>query len=211
MEFIYNDTNNSGIFIQIGSGAGDLDPRSNYRDGFTEFIKKLPKYRVKQIILIEPNPLNIALLKECWKDYPQALIYELAIVPSYFTNTSIDLHYCPDDGPHYHVASIVKEHIYKHYNDCSLNKFVVNTKCLEQLFNELLIKDIELLSLDIEGIDEEIILDIKFNNINIKYFSFEFIHIKNGSIVTQHLIDNNYHFLGMGCDYKNYDYLYVKK
>ena len=65
MENLYSDTNGSGIFIQIGAGAGDLDKRANCRDGFTEFIKKLPKNRIKKIILVEPNPINIQLLREC--------------------------------------------------------------------------------------------------------------------------------------------------
>ena len=43
MENLYNYYEGSGIFIQIGAGAGDLDSRANNRDGFTEFIKKLPK------------------------------------------------------------------------------------------------------------------------------------------------------------------------
>ena len=67
---LYNDYNGSGIFIQIGAGAGDLDKRANCRDGFTEFIKNLPRERIKKIILVEPNKLNIPLLKECWKNYP---------------------------------------------------------------------------------------------------------------------------------------------
>ena len=45
---LYNDYNGSGIFIQIGAGAGDLDKRANCRDGFTEFIKKLPRERIKK-------------------------------------------------------------------------------------------------------------------------------------------------------------------
>jgi hypothetical protein len=28
------------IYVQIGAGAGDQDPRANFRDGFTEFVKK---------------------------------------------------------------------------------------------------------------------------------------------------------------------------
>jgi hypothetical protein len=40
----------SGIFIQIGAGAGDLDKRANCRDGFTEIIKKLPRHIIKKII-----------------------------------------------------------------------------------------------------------------------------------------------------------------
>ena len=55
--------NGTGIFIQIGAGAGDLDKRANCRDGFTEFIKRLPRQFIKKIILVEPNPLNIPLLQ----------------------------------------------------------------------------------------------------------------------------------------------------
>ena len=28
------------ILIQIGAGMGDLDPRNQYKDGFTDFVKK---------------------------------------------------------------------------------------------------------------------------------------------------------------------------
>ena len=48
----YDHTNGSGIFIQIGAGAGDLDKRANYRDGFTEFIKNMPREYIKKIILV---------------------------------------------------------------------------------------------------------------------------------------------------------------
>jgi hypothetical protein len=48
---LYDSNKGSGIFIQIGAGAGDLDKRANYRDGFTEFIKKKPRQSIKKIIL----------------------------------------------------------------------------------------------------------------------------------------------------------------
>lgn len=86
----YDHTNGSGIFIQIGAGAGDLDKRANYRDGFTEFIKKMPRENINQIILVEPNPLNIPLLKECWKEYPKSIIYELGVVPTSYKNDTVD-------------------------------------------------------------------------------------------------------------------------
>ena len=28
------------IFVHIGAGAGDLDPKAGFRDGFSEFVKK---------------------------------------------------------------------------------------------------------------------------------------------------------------------------
>jgi hypothetical protein len=45
---LYDYNNGSGIFIQIGAGAGDLDQRANCRDGFSEFIKNLPRDRIKK-------------------------------------------------------------------------------------------------------------------------------------------------------------------
>jgi FkbM family methyltransferase len=208
---LYNIDNGSGVFIQIGAGAGDLDKRANCRDGFTEFIKKLPRTHIKKIILVEPNPLNIPLLKECWKDYPESIIYELGIVQKDYKNDTIDLYYCPLDKPNYQVASIKKGHIQKHYGEnCELEKFIIPVKHLENFINEVSTEEIELLSLDIEGIDAEIILDINFNNIKLKYLSFEHLHLEeNRQNVLDHLNDNNYKFLGLGVDHNGYDYLYI--
>jgi FkbM family methyltransferase len=203
--------NGNGIFIQIGAGAGDLDKRANCRDGFTELIKKLPRDIIKKIILVEPNPLNIPLLKECWKDYPQAIIYEIGIVQKKYQNKTMDLYYCPLDQPHYQVASINKVHIQKHYGDnCELEKFTIQVKSLENFINEINTEEIELLALDIEGIDAEVLLDTNFNNLKLKYLSFEYIHLGNyKEDVLNHLKNNNYEFLGLGLDTNGYDYLYI--
>jgi FkbM family methyltransferase len=201
----------NGIFIQIGAGAGDLDKRANFRDGFTELIKNLPRDLIKKIILVEPNPLNIPLLKECWKDYPEAIIYEIGIVPKKYQNNTMDLYYCPLDAPHYQVASINKNHIQKHYGDnCELKKFIIPVKELEKFINEITTEEIELLALDIEGIDAEVLLDINLNNLKVKYISFEHLHLGNDrENVLNHLKNNNYEFLGLGLDTNGFDYLYI--
>ena len=203
--------NGSGIFIQIGSGAGDLDERANCRDGFTELVKKLPRQCIKKIILVEPNPLNIPLLKECWKDYPESIIYEIGIVPKNYQNNTIDLYYCPLDAPHYQVASINKNHVQKHYGDnCEIEKFIIPVKQLEKFINEITTEEIDLLALDIEGIDAEILLDINFNNLKLKYLSFEHLHLgEYKENVLNHLKNNNYEFVGSGVDHNGYDYLYI--
>jgi len=208
---LYNSNNGSGIFIQIGAGAGDLDKRANCRDGFTEFVKKIPREHIKKIILVEPNPLNIPLLKECWKDYPESTIYEIGIVPKNYQENTIDFYYCPEDSPHYQVASIKKSHIYKHYGDnCKLEKFIIPVKYLQDFINEVTTEEIELLALDIEGIDGEILLDINFNNLNLKYLSFEYVHLdENRENVINHLNNSNYQFLGSGVDHNGFDYLYI--
>ena len=151
-------------------------------------------------------------MRECWKDYPEAIIYEIGIVPRSFKNNIMELYYCPSDAPHYQVASINKFHIQKHYgNDCELNKFDIQIKYLEDFINEVSCEEIELLALDIEGIDAEVILDLNFRNINLKYLSFEYIHLgDNKKNVLTHLTNNNFYFLGKGLDYNGLDYLYVK-
>jgi beta-1,4-mannosyl-glycoprotein beta-1,4-N-acetylglucosaminyltransferase len=203
--------NGGGIFIQIGAGAGDLDERANCRDGFTELVKKLPRQSIKKIILVEPNPLNIPLLKKCWKDYPESIIYEIGIVPKNYQNNTIDLYYCPLDAPHYQVASINKSHVQKHYGDnCEIEKFIIPVKQLENFINEITTEEIDLLALDIEGIDSEILLDINFNNLKLKYLSFEHLHLgEYKENVLNHLKNNNYEFVGSGVDHNGYDYLYI--
>ena len=68
------------------------------------------------------------------------------------------------------------------------------------------------MSLDIEGIDAEIILDINFNNLKIKYLSFEHLHLEeNRQNVLDHLNNSHYKFLGLGVDYNGFDYLYINE
>ena len=219
MEDLYNYISGSGIFIQIGAGAGDKDSRANYRDGFTEFVKKLPKNRIKKIILVEPNPVNIPFLRECWKDYPEACIYELAIIPENINLKNIDFYYSLYDGPNYQVASIVKQHVLNHYSGDNnvIESFSVPTIHINDFLNKYNDNgngndEIELLSLDIEGIDSEIMLDLELDNIKVTYISFEYIHMgDNLEDVKKHLENNNFEYIGKGVDHNGFDYLYKQK
>jgi hypothetical protein len=109
------------------------------------------------------------------------------------------------------VASINKSHVQKHYGDnCEIEKFIIPVKQLETFINEITTEEIELLALDIEGIDAEILLDINFNNLKLKYLSFEHLHLgEYKENVLNHLKNNNYEFVGSGVDHNGYDYLYI--
>ena len=50
-------------YIQIGAGAGDQDERLNYKEGFTNFIKKKTYNKDDKVLVVEANPLNIDKLK----------------------------------------------------------------------------------------------------------------------------------------------------
>ena len=66
------------IFFHIGGGAGDLDPSTNFRDGFSEFVKS-HKSKNKKIYIIEANPVNINKLKKSWEKYKSVKIFNFAI------------------------------------------------------------------------------------------------------------------------------------
>lgn len=202
----------SGVFVQVGAGAGDLDERAHCRDGFTEFVKGLPRDRVKKIILVEPNPMNIPKLRECWKDYPESVIYEIGIVPDNQPCETLEFYYCPADAPHYQVASINKQHIEKHYGPgCELKKMDIRVKTLSTFIHEHVDDEIELLALDIEGIDAEVLLHAHFEDIKVTYVSFEYIHLgQSAQLVSQHMKANHFRFMGSGVDHNGYDHLYMK-
>ena len=40
-------------FVHFGAGAGDLDPSSNFRDGFSEYIKNHKSKRKKKFIWLK--------------------------------------------------------------------------------------------------------------------------------------------------------------
>ena len=202
------------IFIQVGAGAGDQDTRLKNRDGFTEYVKSLDKSSVSRIILIEANPLNVPLLIECWKDYPQAEIHTIAIVPERHTAKGVYIHYCEKDGPNYQVTSVYPEHIKKHYGeDAVLKKIFVGCMTINE-FNALHLKQndfVKLYSLDIEGLDGDIVLEIDLKKINCEYLSFEYISLgKQEKDVLKKMRDNNYIFDGRGIDVCGYDWLFRK-
>ena len=68
-------------FVHIGAGAGDRDPSSGFRDGFSEYVKS-HKSKTKKIIVVEANPKNIKKLKETWKKYKNTKILNYAIIPN---------------------------------------------------------------------------------------------------------------------------------
>ena len=70
---------------------------------------------------------------------------------------------------------------------------------------------IDLLSLDIEGLDAVIVLDTDFNSINLKFLSIERSHLGNlKDDVINHLTKFNFIYKGIGVDYNGIDDLYEK-
>ena len=193
-------------FIQIGAGAGDLDPSTEFVDGFTRMVKSLDPATVGKVILVEPNPINIPFLQECWKDYPQAEIFNIGIVPSSYTEKSITFYYALSDGPHFQCTSINKDHT----GQDALGEFVSPCETLTEFLTRTVDKSfVDMLALDIEGVDGDAIIDTDWSQFNVDQISFEYTSIRSQTeTVKQHLEKFGYEFVGEGMS--RLDWLYQK-
>jgi FkbM family methyltransferase len=203
------------IYVQVGAGAGDLDTREdvNCRDGFTELVKALDASEIDKIVLVEPNPINIPLLIKCWEKYNSAMICHIGISTSLYADSYIRFYYAEEDAPHYQTFSMSKKHVQDHYPESELKHTDVHCVTLSKVLEKTIGLDaeIELLALDVEGIDAEILLDTDWSKIKCKNLSFEYIHITNALLlisICNHLAMHGFRFVGKGVDVNGYDVMF---
>jgi FkbM family methyltransferase len=198
-------------FLHIGGGAGDLDPSTNFRDGFSEFVKT-HKSKNKNIFVIEANPINIRLLKKSWENYASVKVFNVAI--SAKNKTKVKFFYSEKDAPHYQLFSSDINHIKKNFYGSKIKnksiKAITINKFLEKNFKK---KIIDFFSIDIEGSDFDVIMALNFKRYNIKNISLEYLHLtKNQKIkILKKLLNNGYSYFGFGLDHNNIDWFFSKK
>ena len=202
------------IYVHIGAGAGDLDAGALFRDGFSEFVKK-NNDEDKRIYLVEANPSNISKLKICWKDYKNAKIFDFAITSSKQDEKRIKFYYSLDDAPHYQQFSNDIEHVKKIYKDLKKIKFkyidcVKINDFLDENFNN---KVINFFSIDIEGMDYDVIEDINLKKFEIINFSFEHLHLNIYQKIKlfRKFLKFGYSYNGSGLDHNDFDWTFQKK
>ncbi len=201
------------IYVHIGAGAGDLDAGAHFRDGFSEFVKQSDDSE-KKIYVVEANPSNISKLEETWKNYKNVNIFNFAISSSHQDEEKIKFYYSLDDAPHYQLFSNDIDHVKKHCKDLDRIKFkyincVKINKFLAKNFNN---KTIDFFSIDIEGMDYDVIQDIDLKKFKIKNFSFEHLHLNlNKKInIFKKFLKFNYSYNGPGIDHNNFDWTFKK-
>ena len=200
-------------FVHIGAGAGDRDPSSGFRDGFSEYVKN-HKSKTKKIIVVEANPKNIKKLKETWKKYKKNKILNYEIIPNNSKKKTIKLYYSEDDAPHYQLLSSDIDHIKRYFPNSKIKFLFAKTMKIKSLLQKNL-KDvsIESFSIDVEGADFDIVMDIDLKKFNIKNISIEYLHLskKQKKIIINKFISNGYSYNGFGIDHNNIDWLFTKK
>ena len=198
-------------YVHLGACIGDWDKTGLNRCGFTEFIKKNSKINDK-IFLIEANPKNINKLEESYKNFNNARILNLGVTAS--KNNEITFFYTEDDAPYYMVCSTKINHVLKHYPNSKINEFKIKTVSVNNLFKDYIKeKNIDYLSIDLEGIDFEILMSLNLNDYNIKNISFEYLHLnkKQKKQLVNYLLKYGYSYCGFGYDINNFDFLFKKK
>ena len=202
------------IYVHIGAGAGDLDAGALFRDGFSEFVKQIDDDD-KRIYVVEANPSNISKLEETWKNYKNVEIFNFAISSSAKYEKKIKFYYSLNDAPHYQLFSNDIEHVKKYYKDLNRIKFkyidcVKINEFLDKNFND---KKINYFSIDIEGMDYEVIQDIDLKKFEIINFSFEHLQLDlNQKInILRKFLKFNYSYNGSGIDHNNFDWTFKKK
>ena len=144
------------------------------------------EHQNQNILLVEPVPYNIALLKENTAKYKNITIETSAVSEQ---NEIKKFYYIKPDavkklGKHWAsgIGSFDKQHILNHKN----KRFLVSETDIEQIdiqyftFSNLIekysISSIDLLQIDVEGAEFQILNSINFEKIEIKKIIFEFKH-----------------------------------
>ena len=201
------------IFVHIGAGAGDLDHKANYRDGFSELVKN-HKTKIKKIFVVEANPVNIKKLKKCWKNYKTVKIYNFAIVSNKNKNRKIKFYYCKEDAPHYQLFSTEISHVKNHFPRSKIESKLIKAVNIENFMEKNFKKEvIDFFSVDIEGGDFDLIMSLNLKKYNIKNISLEYLHLnkKQKQKILKKFITNGYSYSGFGVDHNNIDWSFKKK
>lgn len=194
--------------IQIGSGSASLD--THIKDGFSNFIIK--KKIKKKIYIIEANSIHIDNLKKFYSKYKNIKIFNLAISPDNNFLKKMVFFYCLNDAPNYQIFSNSKSFVKKHFPNGEIKKKIVECLRISEFFEKNNIKNMDYLSIDIEGMDYDVLINLDLNKFKINNISFEHLHLSffEKIKIVYKLIKHDYYFSGMGFDLRKSDWMFRK-
>lgn len=183
------------VIIQIGACIGQDHVTQFYNDD-------------NELHIVEANKMHIPALQE---QYQKASILNAAIVVSANHGKKMAMYYSVNDGPKYEVTSLLKSHVAKHgYTDDSIKKIYVKCIGLTEYLRKIN-KAIEILFLDIEGLDEDVLLDTDLSKFNIANIQVERLHLRNKELLQQHLNKHGYYETDDTYDRFGYDRIWKRK
>ena len=144
------------------------------------------EYQNQNVLLVEPVPYNISLLKENTAKYNNINIETSAVSEK---NEIKKFYYVKPEavkklGKHWAsgIGSFDKQHILNHKNkrflvsDSDIEEVNIQYLSFSNLIKKYSISSIDLLQIDVEGVEFDILNSIDFEKIEIKKIIFEFKH-----------------------------------
>ena len=195
-------------YVQIGAGSSNLD--KNFKDGFTNFLKQNNKKA--EIFIVEANSIHLKKLKKIWKRYKKTQIFNFAIIPDNINQKKMTFFYSEKDSPDFQIFSNSIRFVRKHFTTGKIRRKIVKCKSLSVFLEQNFLKKIDFLSLDIEGMDYEVIKNFNFKRFDIKNISFEHLHLSffEKIMIIYKLTLSDYFFSGMGFDLRKSNWMFTK-
>lgn len=134
-------------------------------------------------LFVEPFQLHNEKIKECYSKYDNIIIENLAIRTPLQEDKDLTIYYHTNEHPNYEIATCDLSHLEKHMEWCphlqggEVRSFTAKSLTLEDLFTKYDIYYLDLLCLDVEGIDAEILLTFDWKKYKIKKIEFEHLHL----------------------------------
>ncbi len=163
--------------VQIGSNKGN--------DDLSRFLNSYHK-KLEFALFVEANPLHINELKECYSNYENIIVENIAIKSPFQEQEELEIFYNTLDI-NGEIASCKLSHVLTHTEWCphikdgQIKSFKIPCLTLDDLFSKYNISYLDYLLLDIEGIDAEILLSFNWNKYKIKKIEFEHLHLHDYS------------------------------
>lgn len=162
------------VIVQIGTNQG--------HDEVTNLVKANAG-KIATLLLVEPLALHNEAIRQCYKDFTQAVI-ENACITDDQQMTETPFYYHVADKRPYEVASMDPQHPLKHsvlgaeLTENGLTCTKVRAMTAGQLFDKYGLNSIDVLWIDAEGMDDRIIYSIDLGKYDISTIVYEHLHIE---------------------------------
>jgi FkbM family methyltransferase len=161
-----------------------------------------------KLILVEANQMHMDALIAA---YPNAREIFAAIVPDDTYGEAVTMYYSTLDAPNFEVTSIDREHVIKHgYPPDTIRSFTVATLTLTALLDDIN-EPIDILFIDIEGIDEDVIKATPLGNYDIDKVQIEMIHLKDRAGLIAYMDEQGYDLTNATFDNHGFDRIFNKR
>ncbi len=171
--------------VQIGTNRAYDDVTALVRD-----------YGVDTLILVEPLVMHHSIIEECYKDIENKHIESLAITDD-VNLKELTFYYHKEDSPGFEVAGLSKQHILKHavfnpkLTEDGIVELVIPCTTLNDLLAKYNLSTVNVLYIDVEGMDDKLIYSLDLDRFNIINIIYEHLHIDAEKVI-QYLDSKGY-------------------